>query len=271
MSNVVLALLTKTETAPAILKGAGQLARLLGDARVEGMVILTAPMSTIMPTEEILSKEREQEIRDHEKSRAQALHRVFDQWAGELNSALSVEWVEKEGTPEELIESYGGRADYIVVGRPDAHAERDEQTALHTALFETDRPVLIMPPQFQGDIGKTIAIAWRDDKFTLRAVLAALRCIAKADAVHVLMGRKDGAAAPSIPQALTEHGIQVTPHELAISKDGLGAQLLAEAHEKKADLLVMGAFTHSKWHDMLFGGVTKHILAHADLPIMMRH
>ncbi len=271
MSNVVLALLTRTETAPAILAGAERLSGLLDGARLEALVTRILPISTIMVTEEILSKEQERKIRDHEVERAAALRRIFDAWASRHGGAKPPRWIDEEGITETLVKTWGQRSDYIVVGRPDAHAEYGEHDTLHAALFATDRPVLMMPPLANTEFGKTIAIAWRDDKFTVHALLAALRCISHAEQVHVLMGRRPGDAPPKIPDVLIEHDIAVMGHELPIGKDIFGAQLLATAHELHADLLVMGAFVHSAWRNLLFGGVTKYILAHSDIPVLMRH
>ena len=271
MSNVVLALLTRTETAPAILSGAERLAVLLGGARIEAMVMRILPISTIMVTEEILSKADEKKIRDHEAERAAALRQIFDAWATKRGGTNAPRWIDEEGVTETLVKTWGERADYIVVGRPDAHADRAEHDALHAALFASERPVLMMPPQAKAEFGKAFAVAWREDKFTLHAVLAALRCLPQVDQVHVLMGRREGQASPKIPDVLAEHGVAVTGHELPISTDIFGAQLLAKAHELNADLIVMGAFVHSAWHNLLFGGVTKYILAHADIPVLMRH
>jgi nucleotide-binding universal stress UspA family protein len=271
MSHVVLGLLPKTETAPAILAGAERLAVLLGGARIEAMVMRILPISTIMPTEEILSKADEKKIRDRETDRAAALRRIFDAWATKHGGTNAPRWIDEEGITETLVKTWGERADYIVVGRPDAHADRAEHDALHAALFASECPVLMMPPQAKTEFGKTIAVAWREDKFTLHAVLAALRCLPQVSQVHVLMGRREGDAPPKIPDVLAEHGIAVTAHELPIGKEIFGAQLLAAAHEHDADLLVMGAFVHNAWHNLLFGGVTKYILTHADIPVLMRH
>lgn len=271
MSHVILGLLTRAETAPAILAGAERLTVLLRDARIEAMVTRILPVSTIMVTEEILSKADEQKIRDHETERAATLRRIFDAWAGKHGGTNGPRWIDEEGITETLVKTWGERADYIVASQPAAHTEPMESDALYAALFATDRPVLMMPPQAKADFGKTIAIAWRDDKFTLHAVLAALRCVQQAEQVHVLMGHREGQARPKIPDVLAEHGIAVTGHELPIGRDVFGAQLLAKVHELNADLLVMGAFVHSAWHNMLFGGVTKYILSHADIPVLMRH
>jgi nucleotide-binding universal stress UspA family protein len=271
MSHVILGLLTRTETAPAILAGAERLAVLLGGARIEAMVMRILPISTIIPGEEILSKANEQKIRDRETERAAALRHIFDAWATKHGGTNTPRWIDEEGITETLVKTWGERADYIVVGQPDAHADRAEHDALHAALFASERPVLMMPPQAKCDFGKTIAVAWREDKFTLHAVLAALHCLPQVDQVHVLMGRRESDASPKIPDVLAEHGIAVTGHELPIGKEIFGAQLLASAHEYDADLLVMGAFVHNAWHNLLFGGVTKYMLAHADIPVLMRH
>jgi nucleotide-binding universal stress UspA family protein len=178
---------------------------------------------------------------------------------------------DEEGITETLVKARGERADYIVVSQPALHGDGAERDAVHAALFTTARPVLIMPPQVKAVFGKIVAMAWRDDKFTLHAIVAALRLIPQDAQVHVLMGRREDQAAPKIPDVLVEHEVSVTGHELAIGKDVFGAQLLAEAHELNADTLVMGAFVHSAWRNMLFGGVTKYILAHADIPVLMRH
>jgi nucleotide-binding universal stress UspA family protein len=223
-----------------------------------------------MVTEEILSTADEQKIRDREAQRAAALRRIFDAWANK-HEENAPRWIDEEGDTEALVKTWGERADYIVAGRPDAQANPAEHDALHAALFATERPVLMMPPQAQGEFGKTIAVAWREDKFTLHAVLAALRCFREVDQVHVLMGRRAGQTQPKIPDVLAEHGVAVTEHELPIGHAVFGAQLLAKAHDLNADLLVMGAFVHSTWHNLLFGGVTKYMLAHADIPVLMRH
>jgi nucleotide-binding universal stress UspA family protein len=271
MTNVVLALLTRTETAPAILAGAERLADLLGNTRIEVMVTRILPISTILVTEEVLPKAAAQKIHDHEVTRATSLRVLFDDWVSSHESSQKPVWIDEEGDTETLVKTWGQRADYIVAGQPDAHADQAEHQALHAAIFASDRPVLMMPLKSKPDFGKTIAIAWRDDKFTPRALLAAMRCLSSARDVHVLMGYKPGSSIPRTPDILTEHVVHVTEHRLPIGNDVFGAQLIATAHEVHADLLVMGAFTHNAWHNMMFGGVTKYVLAHSDVPVLMRH
>lgn len=271
MSNVILAVLTRPEIAPAVLAAAERLAVLLGGARFEVLVMRVPPISTILPTEEVMTREQEQKIRDHENGRAAALHGIFESWATRHGGVAEPKWIDEEGVTEALVKKWGGRADYIVVGQPADHGNHAEYDALHTALFDSERPVLMVPPLAAMEFGKIVAVAWRDDKFTLHAVMDALHCIPQSADIHVLMGCRDDAPQPRIPDVLAEHGVSVTGHELPIGKDAFGAQLLATVHELDADMLVMGAFVHSSWRNLLFGGVTKYMLAHADVPVLMRH
>jgi nucleotide-binding universal stress UspA family protein len=271
MSNVVLALLTRPATAPAVLAAAARLAALAGGGRIEALVMRVPPLSTIMVTEEILTKEQEQEIRGRENERAAALHAVFEAWSARQDGNAPPRWINEEGLTEALVKKWGGRADYIVVGQPPAQGARTEFEALHAALFTSESPVLMVPAQAATDFGKTVAVAWRDDKFTLHAVMAALHCIPKTADIHVLMGHRAGAPHPHIPDVLLEHGVKVTGHELPVGQGVFGALLLADAHARGADLLVMGAFVHNAWRTLLFGGVTKYMLVHADIPVLMRH
>jgi nucleotide-binding universal stress UspA family protein len=272
MSSVVLGLLTRPESLPAVLAGADRLGRLLGGATLETLVVRTAPESTILVTEEVLPKSVEDRLRAEEAGRVRVLNHIVDAWLAREGAGAALHRHDEEGFPEALVKRWGERADYIVAGRPPPHASPGETSLLHAAIFATDRPVLIMPAAPQtAAFGRVIAIAWRDDHFTLRAVLAALRCASESPVIHVLMGRRPGAPQVSPPSVLAEHGIVAIPHELPIGKGVFGAEILEAAHAIGADLLVMGAFVHSAWHSMMFGGVTRHVLAHGDLPVLMRH
>src|SRR4029077_13537476 len=132
----------------------------------------------------------------------------------------------------------------------------------------TDRPVLVVPAHASPEFGRSVAIAWRDDRRAAKAVLSALHCLAQAASVFVLTGGRNPAPAPAI---LMEHGIAAVYHEVISGGGSVGAALLARAHELGADMLVMGAYQHSALRELLLGGVTQHMRSHADLPVLMRH
>lgn len=271
MSNVILAVLTEVESTPAVMSAAKRLSDLLGGAFIEALVVRVSPISTIMVTEEVLTPEREKEIRRHENKRSDLLKAVFDRWQEDHGADCKLKWISAEGVSAKLVNDWGKRADYIVVSKPISGHGNSEYEALHSALFSSERPVLVIPPQMDEQFGKKIAIAWRDDKFTLHAVMDALHFIPGSADIHLLVGHTAGSAPAEAPDILADHGISCTVHELVLGKDAFGAQLLAKAHELRVDMLVMGALVHYSWRRMLFGGVTSYMLAHADMPVLMRH
>jgi nucleotide-binding universal stress UspA family protein len=272
MSGVILALVEHLQSALQVLSAARNLAALMGAARINVLAIRVPPESTIMPTEEVLTTRQASDIRFREQERVSALHVLFDEWASTVKAPmLVVEWVDIEGLVEPLVGEWGRRSDFLVVNRLSRHDPAPNRLALQAALFDTDRPVLMVPPGPAANFGERVAIAWRDDKRTDRAVLAALRLLPQAKQVHVLAGVRAGQNIPVLPEILAEHGVDAVLNVLPIGAAVFGQALLAEAHKFDADLLVMGAYTHSPWRELILGGVTKYMLAHADLPVLIRH
>ncbi len=277
MSGVILALVEHVGSAVQTLAAARTLAGLMGSARINVLAVRVPPETTIMPTEEVLTRQHASEIRAREQARVAGLQTAFEAWAPTARApGIAIEWTDIEGEADALVGEWGRRSDFIVLGRPGPRDGAADRLELQAALFATDRPVLVVPPG-RGSaapalpFGERVAIAWRDDKRTIRAVLAALRLLSNAKAVHVLAGVREGAPDPELPAILAEHGITARLHVLPIGAGVFGEALLAEARFVGADLLVMGAYSHSPLRELLLGGVTRHVLANADLPVLMLH
>jgi nucleotide-binding universal stress UspA family protein len=201
-----------------------------------------------------------------------ALRTAFDGWAGTARSpGVVAEWIDMEGLADTLVAEWGRRSDFLVLNGLAGGDNVPDRLKLQAALFDTDRPVLVVPPRPPAPFGECVALAWRDDKRTVRSVLAALRLLSQAREVHVLTGVREGSPQPGLPEVLAEHGIAAALHVLPIGTGVFGEMLLGKAHGLGADLLVMGAFTHNPWRELILGGVTRYMLAHADLPVLMRH
>ena len=273
MPGVILALLEHPESARATLDAAHALGTLMHAARINVLAIRMPPQATIVASEEVLTRHQAVDIRAREQARVAGLQAAFAAWAPAARGpGLAVEWADIEGLAETLVGEWGRRSDYIVLNRPARRDSAADRLELQAALFDTDRPVLVVPPGPAASFGERVAIAWRDDdKRTVRALISAMRLLAKAQQVHVLAGVRQGAPVPALPAILTEHGIAATLHVLPIGAGVFGASVLAAAHSLGADMLVMGAYTHSAWRELLLGGVTQHMLAQADLPVLMRH
>ncbi|MBV8578071.1 MAG: universal stress protein [Acetobacteraceae bacterium] len=272
MPGVILTFIEHPEVADRALSAAARLAGLMGGARIEVLAIRVPPEATIMPTEEVLTRKYALQVRARGEARIAALKAAFDAWSAAVcGSGVSVEWCDVEGIAGAVVEQRGRRADFIVLKRPGRQDDLLDRQAIHAALFDTDRPVLVVPPEREHvPFGRKVAIAWRDDRFTIKAVLAGLRVLANAERVFVLAGAREDAPRPEVPPILAEHGIAAELHVLPIGAGVFGQALLAKAREREADMLVLGAYVH-RARSLILGGVTRHVLAEADMPVLMRH
>ncbi|HXA25902.1 MAG TPA: universal stress protein [Acetobacteraceae bacterium] len=271
ISGVVLTVLDHPATAGVLLAASRRLAELSGAGHVEALLVRTPPEESIAPSEEILSVQREAELRSVEATRSDAVRAVYDDWlSGTEQAGIKAEWVDIDGIAELIVEERGARADFLVVAQPGRHDYGTSWNAMRAALLATGRPVLVVPARSLDEFGRHVAIAWRDDERATKAVLAGLRCLTRAERVFLLAGVRDNAA-PAMPAILSEHGVNAELYVLPIGPGAFGAALLAKAHQLGADMLMMGAYVHSPLRQLLFGGVTRYMLANADIPVLMRH
>ncbi len=176
------------------------------------------------------------------------------------------------GREEDVVVQQARLADLTVVAHPEADEDVSSTDALHAVLFDSGRPVLIAPQYPPGSIGKRIALAWNGTAESAQAVWAALPWMRQAEAVRILSAdeyQRRGPGATELLDYLALHGIK---GELATFRPidrEVGAGLLAAAHEFGADLLCMGAYSHSRLRQLILGGVTRHVLEKGDLPVMM--
>jgi len=271
MRAVILVVLERPEVAAALLNAASCLAELADGARINVLSVHEPPPTAPLRAE-MLMEEAAADLAADQPSRAAALKTLFDAWiAGDSAAGAAAHWVAAEGSAAGIVEERGRRADFVVVAQPAADEDRTARRAFHAALFQTERPVLVVPAGSHGRFGRRVAIAWRDDEPTIKAVLPTLNLLARAEQIHLITGTREAAARPSIPKALTEHGIGAELHVLRIGSGPFGKDLLTKAHDVGADMLIMGAYAHSPLRELILGGVTSYMLAHADLKLLMRH
>ncbi len=265
MGEVALAVLDRPETAESVLSSAARLLHYGGGGRIEALAVRTPPVAEFMVADQGMSLAEETRLRAREHDWAQAVKATVDHWAPSAARCVDADFIDVEGDIAHIVAGHGRRSDVVVV--PGGEHTPRSRDAMHAAIFETSRAVLVAPPQSPGAFGKVVAVAWKDDGRAPKAVLAAMPVLAKAEAVHVLRAKVEEAVVPPI---LEQHGIPARAH--AVDGHGpVGEQLLRKAHELGADLIVMGAYTHGEWREALLGGVTRYMLDHADLPLLMRH
>jgi nucleotide-binding universal stress UspA family protein len=203
--------------------------------------------------------------------RSAASRAHFEGWAkaAGVSSAL----LEPAGSEEETI-MHGGRfTDLIVLPRPIEDEAIASTVAFETALLETGRPVLIAPPEGPTDLGKPVAFAWNGSREAARALGAGLPFMAGAAKIVAIVAGKNVAEndAKPLEAYMARQGLKIEIARADVPTIQAGPHVLAEARRQGCGLLVMGAYTHSRLRQLVFGGVTRHILQHADLPVLMAH
>ena len=273
MADVILVALTRPETAATLLDAAWRLASLIGNAAIN-VLAPRDPIQVSALAAEMLMNEADSVValQEHEHERIMALKTAFDRWTADSpDGARMAHWIEASGGAAAMIGERGSRADIIVAAQPD-EGDRLARQTFNAALFGTGRPVLMVPPGWSSTvIGRCVAIAWRDEKRAVSALIPALRYLTHPEQVHLLMGVREGAEPPTTPRILLEHGIRAELHVLPIGSQPFGQTLLDKTQQLSADLLVMGAYAHSPLRELILGGVTRYMLTHADLPVLMRH
>jgi nucleotide-binding universal stress UspA family protein len=255
-------------------------------AHVEGL-FARLPASEAIPmigegmTGVLVERLMEDAERDWE-GRAQAARRTFDaareaaaivlaDTPPEDRPRASASFRDVEGREDWVITRRAPLADLIVFARPAVAGDSPRLVmALEAALLGGGRPVLVVPPGWtRGPLGRRIAVAWNASREAARAVTGALPLLAGAEAVHVLTGVEDeveAGTAEALVGYLAWHGIAASPVAIA----GGGA-ILSGAAGVGADLLVMGAYGHSRLREFILGGATRHVLAEAKLPVLAAH
>ena len=198
---------------------------------------------------------------------------------GKSNSATA-EFVHLTGDVSGIIAQQGRISDIIVVGRGVSEPNAAYDSTIMAALFETARPVLLMP---EGTSGKTakwqcknISLAWDGGLEAARALYNALPFLERADKLQLLTARGEGEASDleaeeGVIKYLRCHNIHAVGIIVAEGSRSPAEALLARAKELESDMLVMGAYGHSRLREMILGGLTNDLLEKADIPLLLSH
>ena len=190
-------------------------------------------------------------------------------------SGLSCGWLDDAPEGESFVGSYGRVFDITVLSRPDANTIGLHNRAIESGLFESGRPILLSPPVPPKDIATNIMIHWNCSTEQARATAFAMPLLLAAERVTVLTvsgGQAvPGPSADQLLKYLQHNGIAAKAMTVGLEGRNTGETILRAAKSVGCDLLVKGAFTQSRLRQMIFGGATSHILANADLPVLMAH
>ena len=169
------------------------------------------------------------------------------------------------------------RFDLAIVGQAQPEMSTMEQIIGETTLFESGRP-MIMVPYIQKAPFKTdnVIICWDGSRTAARAVADAIPILGKSSRVEIVSvtserGKEDEIEGADIGQHLARHGLKVDVHRISRGNIDVADALLSHAADSAADLLVMGGYGHSRLREFVLGGVTRSIFQSMTLPVLLSH
>jgi nucleotide-binding universal stress UspA family protein len=194
---------------------------------------------------------------------------------------LQGDWRLVEGDLPSSLALHARYADLAIVGQPNPYEANDsgQRDVAVTIVMASGRPVLVVP--FAGDfptVGERVLVAWNASREAARAVNDALPLLAQAKLVTVLAvnprhginGHGDVPAA-DIALHLARHGVKAEAAHTVANDIPDGQALLSYAADIGADLIVAGAYGHSRARELVFGGVTRTLLAEMTVPVLLSH
>jgi nucleotide-binding universal stress UspA family protein len=185
----------------------------------------------------------------------------------------SAAWREEDGRQNAIVGTTGRVFDLILVEQPEKLASIAEAT-LEDALFESGRPVMMVPKRALPTLGEVIAIAWNGSTETALTVALGMPFLKQARQVVVITVAaqhmpEPGPDGEELARTLERHGLNVSLRTATGRQKPQGESFLKEAIDAGADLLLKGAYTQSRIRQMIFGGATRHIIMEARMPVLM--
>ncbi|KGJ04957.1 Universal stress protein family protein [Paracoccus halophilus] len=175
-----------------------------------------------------------------------------------------------------LVGMHARYADLVVLNRPYGdNATPDAEAVTEAALFEGAAPVLIVPELLEEPFGKKILIAWNQSNEAMAAVRRAMPLLRAADSVEITVidpspnGPERSDPGGALGQMLTRQGVNAEIAVLARTQPMISDMLNRRATEIGADMIVMGAYGHSRFRQAILGGATRNMLEKALVPVLM--
>ncbi len=263
---------------PARLRSAVALAKSHG-AYLTGIFVIKSPQipSYVLPQFPLDVLEEQARISRQTAAREEETFKSLIDEAG-----VPGEWRCVEGMLVETLALHARYADLVIVGQndPDSAGSSQGEGLPDRLILSLGRPVLVIP--YSGEhavIGKNILVAWDAGRLAGRAVGDAMPFIEAADTVRILAVDPDGAEegghgdipCADIGKHLARHGVSVEVESVPDGDVGEGKMILSRAADRGVDMIVMGAYGHARWRELVLGGVTRHMLGHMTVPVLMSH
>jgi nucleotide-binding universal stress UspA family protein len=248
------------------------------DAHITGVAVLYRPYipphAEVEISAEILEM-RQKTLRESAEEAGAMFQARMDQ------AGCSSDWRIVEGDPIDVLSEQARYGDLLIVSQnpsagdllPGGHEMPDR------VILSAGRPVLVVPYIYkEGTIGKHPLVAWDAGRMAARAVHDAMPILKKAENVTIMVANPEAGAdghgdlpGADLAAHLARHGVNATADHTVSPDMDIGELLLSRVADDSADMLVLGAYGHARWRELVLGGVTAHILEHMTVPVLMSH
>ena len=213
----------------------------------------------------------------HAKESEEEVRESFAKLIGELSPDLRSDFLTIRGFPNDVLSEYARVYDLIVIGQPSTEGGHQYYEPHPDAIaLQGGRPVLVAPRGFdQMHLSRDAVVAWDGKRAASRALSDAMDILEDEDKVTVVhVGRDDKAVrmpGRDVMTYLSRHGIHADLSVQAPGDVSVSDILLNVCADTGAGLLVMGAYEHSRFSELVLGGVTREVVERAHVPVLMSH
>ncbi len=278
--STILVSLNAQDRAEEVLRIACELAR-KHEAHLIGMYVVP-DVKPVAMFEAYLATDFFDEQQKHFNKCGDEMRRLFKKETSK--HSFTAEWVQVQAINQILADDVianSGQADLIVINQTDMWTTSldPEHDFTDRLIMASGRPVLIIPNSGEfKTIGKRVIIGWKATREAVRAVHDALPILVKSEKVtlvtidtQVASYSEEISSTHQMVEMLRRHGVKAEEQALIISDIPAEEALLNEAATLGADLIVVGAYGHSRLRELLLGGVTRFLLNHMTVPVLMSH
>ena len=225
-----------------------------------------------------LSQNLIEQLEAEHRARCERAEKLFNDVVGRHD--VRSEWRLAQGEIADTLSRHARYADLVIIGQEGAGDEKMVFGGLpDNVVLTCGRPALVVPyVGVRASPGKHVVVAWNGSREAARAVNDALPFLVGAKKVEVMCanpqsGNEGDADLPGADLCLhlARHGVKAEAQTVVGTDVEVGDLLLARATDHGADLIVMGAYGHARWREVVLGGVTRQLLAEMTAPVLMSH
>lgn len=232
-------------------------------AEIPGFAAIEIPPSAV----EIIKRQRQEAM--------QKARKVFEDAVRSAGLTDRSGWATAEGRPLETLALRSRYADLTVVSQSAPEEEGGAEDFVDDLIMTSGRPILVVPYiGAPSEIGRKITIAWNGSREAARAVSDAMPLLEAADEIEVFAVEPHGLGdvpGADIAQHLARHGLKTNAAKTSGLEIDVGDALLNQISDSGTNLLIMGAYGHSRMRELVLGGATRYILEHMTVPVLLSH